>query len=197
MPRLLDTNTGTIPNNLYANEMRVSMENKNLLQTKGAIYVGTGATNSVPVPDNTPNTTGGQSSAAKTMALNPGANGQYLVADSTTAAGLKYQSLSDDQAFADLKDEVDAITIKGKVINITTTTSWTTASTGSPGTYQYTITPAAHGLGATGNISVQLMIPNGTNNWSIVSTTIDVNTNGTIVIYSNIQTVAKVILIGF
>ena len=41
------------------------------------------------------------------------------------------------------------------------------------------------------------MIPNGTNNWSIVSTTIDVNTNGTIVIYSNIQTVAKVILIAF
>ena len=41
---LINTN-GTIPNNTPAQSFRQSVENKNLLATKGSIYVGTGNAN--------------------------------------------------------------------------------------------------------------------------------------------------------
>lgn len=42
---LINTN-GTIPNNTPAQSFRQSVENKNLIATKGSIYVGTGDVNS-------------------------------------------------------------------------------------------------------------------------------------------------------
>ena len=60
-----DNETGAIPNGTWANVMRVSMENKNLLAQKGALYVGTGETNDVI--DGSGNT----QQIAKTAVLNP------------------------------------------------------------------------------------------------------------------------------
>lgn len=220
MPRLLDLETGTIPNNLYANEMRVSMENKNLLSKRGSIYVGMGTENSVPVPDGTPGTTGGQSKSAKTVALERGADGQILTAipqatSGNPNCGLGWKNLRDLQdyktlqndfnsAIKEVEDTLDTltgdignITVKGTSLQLNNSTDWESGGTGAPGTYKHVITPDVHKLGATSNISVQLMVPNGSSAWTIVSTTIDVNNDGTITIYSNIQTAAKVVMITF
>lgn len=44
---------GTIPNNIAARAFRMSTENKNILKVKGAMYVGTGESETVTVATST------------------------------------------------------------------------------------------------------------------------------------------------
>ena len=214
MPRLL-TENGYIPNNLYGNEMRLSMENKNLLAQRGALYVGTGKTIEIVTPEGTQN-------GAMTSVLNrPTDDNMVLVTIPETTEGnngLGYKKMGDlpeykeiQEQIAALSETIQGITVKGKSLEIQQST-WTTATGSNPaGTYVVTLQNSGgtgnvlnHGLGATSNIMVQLMVPNGTytanaatNNWTVVSTTIDIDANGTIRIYSNIQTPAKVVMMTF
>lgn len=183
----------TIPNGLPAALMRQSMENKNLLQSKGAIYGGTGETNTVTTDTGnyqvaetaavTPPTT--VETGADTYVLTYTGNQQVPPGQSdgvVSPTGLTWQMLS-------------ALGIKGKVGIITNTGgtsdvgTWGTATTAP---YTYTITAAQHGLGATSNIFVQLMM--GSNPYEIVSSTINVSNDGTIAIQSNIKWSGKILL---
>lgn len=80
-----DNPINTIPAGLRADIMRCSMENKNLLQTKGAIYVGTGEVLQLGDGNDSDIT------VAKTEALDPGTNGYPLV--SLGENGVGYQKL--------------------------------------------------------------------------------------------------------
>ena len=73
------SNTGTIPSGLRADDMRERMENKNLLNAKGALYVGTGGSETV-----------NSNTIYETTALTVGANNTVLMADNATTNGLKY-----------------------------------------------------------------------------------------------------------
>lgn len=184
----------TIPNGLPAAVMRQSMENKNLLQKKGAIYAGTGGQNTV----DTSGIEGASDSVkiAQTNSLNPPDNvntgadtyiltytGDQAVPGTTEASpvGLAWQALS-------------ALGIKGAVGIITSSGGSTDIGTwsGSSAPYTYTISPAKHNLGATSNIFVQLMY--GPSPYEIVGATVKVADDGTITINSNIKWSGKVIL---
>lgn len=68
-----------IPNGLIAVKMRKSMENKNILVSKGALYVGTGDSETVD-----------GDIIYKTMALIPSDDGNRLVCDSNEDEGLRW-----------------------------------------------------------------------------------------------------------
>lgn len=93
MPILNDLNDGNgiIPNNQRADVMRCSIENKNLLNSKGSIYVGTGESHTIyngggeGVDINIPITT----------ALPVGPDGSLLICDNSSNAGLSYINKSD------------------------------------------------------------------------------------------------------
>ncbi len=79
---LTDSNN-CISNNLRADIMRSSMENKNLLSDKGSIYVGTGEQNTV-----------GGTSVAKTKSLPLGESGKVLI---SKGGDLSYGALVDGE----------------------------------------------------------------------------------------------------
>lgn len=83
------TNNGFIENGLRADIMRHSMENKNLLNTKGSIYVGTGRKTTIT-------TSQGDYNVPITTSLPCGANNTVLTADSSEPTGLKYKKITKD-----------------------------------------------------------------------------------------------------
>ena len=83
------TNYGFIANGLRADIMRHSMENKNLLNTKGSIYVGTGRQTTIT-------TSQGDYNIPITTSLPCGANNTVLTADSSDPTGLKYKKITKD-----------------------------------------------------------------------------------------------------
>lgn len=89
---MIDSNN-VIPNSKPAAPMRMSMENKNLLTTKGAIYVGTGTTNTVTinVVDSANVSSTDTYNVAKTASLAPGSDGAVLESNSSSEYGLRWR----------------------------------------------------------------------------------------------------------
>lgn len=171
-----------IPNGLLAPVMRHSMENKNLLNKKGSIYVGTGQVHTL-ADDTGANTF----EIAKTSALEIPTgmeNGAVLVTDSNQANGITWSANS----------------LKSQVINLVSA-NWTAVTGNAAGAYQCVISSTGssilHKLGNTPNILVQIAVPQGTDGtYEIVNTTIDIGPTGVITIFSNIQTNARVYLLA-
>ena len=78
---------GRIKNGLRADVMRCCMENKNLLEENGSIYVGTGE--KIIIGEGTSN----RITIAKTKALNPGEYGELLMVKD---GDLNYSKLSEE-----------------------------------------------------------------------------------------------------
>lgn len=86
-------NNGCINSNLRSDLMRKSMETKNLLNSKGAIYVGKGSEVSIPVKD-----TSVQSiSLSTTGSLPAGVDNTVLTCQSNANLGLTYKKISPEQ----------------------------------------------------------------------------------------------------
>lgn len=184
----------TIPNGLPAALMRESMENKNLLQQQGAIYAGTGDSNSIVVQGDA----GSPYTVAKTAAVPPptgevktGADTYVLTYIGNTAVPDGGSNVSETGLMWQM---MSSLGIKGKVGIVTAAGGSTDVGTwsGSATPYTYTIPAAKHNLGATSNIFVQLMM--GSNPFEIVSSTIKVSDDGTVAIQSNIKWSGKVLL---
>lgn len=193
MPNLVSdvlNETGAIPDNQWANVMRISIENKNLLATKGSIYVGTGGTNTVTTGDKDADGNYLTQTIAKTMALNPGTNGQVLTADSTTTEGLKWTT---PLKASDIN--TNPLGLARRIVNVVANAGWTAAATDAPGKYQYIIPLAQSGSTTLSpNVFVQILMQTGSN-YTIVNTSIDI-TSTQIIIYSNITFTGKILLLS-
>lgn len=98
------TNNGFIENGLRADIMRHSMENKNLLNTKGSIYVGTGEQTTIT-------TSQGSYNIPITTSLPCGANNTVLTANSSASTGLEYKKITIDM-FDEYSVETDVWPIR-------------------------------------------------------------------------------------
>lgn len=186
---------GAIPDNCWANVMRVSMENKNLLSDKGSIYVGTGQKNSVT------DGAGDTQEICQTKELKgPTKSGMVLGSNGPDSVGsTNYRDISWKPLFT----------------KVTISPNGWKPSASSSGTYSCTIELSkladangfnlGHNLvGTYGNIMVQIMTPmqasSGHSRYSIVNTTVDIDTdndgNDTITIYSNAQIEIAVLIMA-
>ena len=86
-------NDGCINSNLRSDLMRKSMETKNLLNSKGAIYVGKGSKVSIPVKDTSVQSV----SLSTTGSLSAGVDNTVLTCQSNANLGLTYKKISPEQ----------------------------------------------------------------------------------------------------
>ena len=75
--------SSTIPSGLRGDVMRKRIEDKNTLQHKGSLYVGTGESETITVDET-------DYPIYETTELEAGEDNEILVADSSTNSGLKY-----------------------------------------------------------------------------------------------------------
>ena len=116
------TNNGFIENGLRADIMRHSMENKNLLNTKGSIYVGTGRQTTIT-------TSQGDYNVPITTSLPCGTNNTVLTANSSEPTGLEYKKIT--------KDMLDEYSVEADVWPIKAGSAQTAAQADTAVTGQY------------------------------------------------------------
>ena len=178
--------SNTLPDNLWANVMRQSIENKNLLAERGAIYVGTGKVTTVVTGEKDTEGDYIQQEIARTSALTPPlaedaegviAERKFLATDNVSDLGVGWRSIE----MADLPQGEEGVAVKKsvtalteKVDNLTLQTfglsaasisvvtgDWLTAAENAPGKYYKSIT-VSETLGAdfapNGEVYVQLMM---------------------------------------
>lgn len=195
---LIDKTTGVIPDNQWANVMRCSMENKNLLAKKGALYIGTGDTTELTVPGEGND---GKQQVAITDVLLPGEENEFLSVgpDDTANQKLRYRKLLEsdipDISYTKIKDNIPFTKISGfptKVENVEATDDyWQSSSEEAPGKYRHSIDFSE---GINKSPIVQLMMQQGSV-FTIVNSTIEVNGTN-ITVYSNIQFKGKILIMG-
>lgn len=197
----------TIPDNLWANVMRCSMENKNLLSQAGAMYVGTGETIQVVTGDKDADGNYIPQQVAKTMALLPPtdakAQARVLSPDTNAKGAMRWKLLKDILTQEDINPflpkvpDVNPFQLGGKlIIDVTANdTDWPLATeTNAPGKYCKIINlNGIENFTTTGLVYVQLMMAGQNNRWTIVNSTIDI-TATQVFVYSNIQFTGKILI---
>lgn len=170
---MIDSNN-VIPNSKPAAPMRMSMENKNLLATKGAIYVGTGTTNTttINVVDSANVSSTDTYSIAKTAALTPGDDGAVLEADSDSDYGLRWR----------VKQGVGTFTADSWESNADNSTNWL-------GVYYTSVTsteaPILASTTSSSRVTAQLMMDS--DNSYVEGNIIYSASNKTLTVYSNVK----------
>lgn len=174
---------GSIPDQLWANVMRKSMENKNLLAQKGALYMGTGNTQTVDTLTEGADGEYERQQIAQTEALNPPhpegdettiLEGYFLC---TSADGLVWRRL---KVVVPVTDDDDF---------------WIVSEAGQDesGAYYKEILFSDIGLIANnGNILVQVMKQVG-EGWTVVQTPVFI-TNTSVTVYTDTKFVGKILL---